>query len=103
MGAVLGFEAPWAVSSALGTSLSNDENLRLLDELEKNKDFEIYNEDITLVQLKETFLINPGQLAFFLKGAQTTDIAISLRTDKVVESLKELLTEHFPKVLKVVI
>jgi hypothetical protein len=103
MGAVLGFEAPWAVSSALGRSLSNDENLHLLEELEKNKDFEIYNEDITLVQLKETFLINPGQLAFFLKGAKTTDIAISLRTDKVVESLKELLTEHFPKVLKVVI
>ena len=103
IGKVLGFEAPWAVSSALGRSLSNDENLRLLAELEKNKDFEINNQDITLVQLKETFLINPGQLAFFLKGAKTTDIAISLRTDKVVENLKELLQEHFPKVLKVVI
>jgi hypothetical protein len=103
IGKILGFEAPWAVSSALGRSLSNDENLNLLTELEKNKDFEINNQDITLVQLKETFLINPGQLAFFLKGAKTTDIAISLRTDKVVESLKKLLQEHFPKVLKVVI
>ena len=103
IGKVLGFEAPWAVSSTLGRSLSNDENLHLLAELEKNKDFEIYNQDITLVQLKETFLINPGQLAFFLKGAKTTDIAISLRTDKVVESLKELLKEHFPKVLNVVV
>jgi hypothetical protein len=103
MGAVLGFEAKWAVSSALGRNLSNEENRVLLAELEKKKDIELNNQDITLIQLKETFLINPGQLAFFLKGAQKTDITISLATDKVVDSLKELFKEHFPKVLKVVI
>ena len=91
------------MSSALGRSLSKDENRVLLAELEKNKDIELLNQDITLIQLKETFLINPGQLAFFLKGAQKTDITISLANDRVVEGLKELFTEHFPKVLKVVI
>jgi hypothetical protein len=103
MGAVLGFEAKWSVSSALGRNLSNEENRVLLAELERKKDIELNNQDITLIQLKETFLINPGQLAFFLKGAQKTDITISLATDKVVDSLKELFKEHFPKVLKVVI
>jgi hypothetical protein len=103
MGAVLGFEAKWTVSSTLGKKLSNEENRVLLGELEKSKDIELNNQDITLIQLKETFLINPGQLAFFLKGAQKTDITISLATDEVVNSLKELFKEHFPKVLKVVI
>lgn len=103
MGAVLGFEAKWTVSSTLGRNLSNEENRVILTELEKNKDIELNNQDITLIQLKETFLINPGQLAFFLRGAQKTDITISLATDGVVNSLKELFKEHFPRVLKVVI
>ena len=102
IGKLIGFEAPWAVSSALGRNLSSDENLHLLSELEKNKDFEVSIKDITLVQLKEAGIINPGQLAFFVGGAKTTDIAISLRNDKVVDSLKDLLKVYFPKVLKVV-
>jgi hypothetical protein len=77
--------------------------LHLLSELEKNKDFEVYVKDITLVQLKEAGIINPVQLAFFVGGAKTTDIAISLRNDKVVDSLKELLKVYFPKVLKIVV
>ena len=103
IGKLIGFEAPWAVSSALGRNLSSDENLHLLSELEKNKDFEVYIRDITLVQLKEAGIINPGQLAFFVGGAKTTDIAISLRNDKVVDSLKELLKVYFLNVLKVVV
>jgi hypothetical protein len=55
MGAVLGFEAKWTVSSTLGRKLSNEENRVLLAELEKNKDIELNNQDITLIQLKETF------------------------------------------------
>ena len=103
IGKLIGFEAPWAVSSALGRNLSSDENLHLLSELEKNKDFEVYIKDVTLVQLKEAGIINPGQLAFFVGGAKTTDIAISLRNNKVVDSLKELLKVYFPQVLKIVV
>jgi hypothetical protein len=103
IGKLIGFEAPWAVSSALGRNLSSDDNLHLLSELEKNKDFEVYIRDITLVQLKEAGIINPGQLAFFVGGAKTTDIAISLRNDKVVDSLKDMLKVHFPQVLKIVV
>ena len=102
IGKLIGFEAPWAVSSALGRSLTSDENLHMISELEKNKDFEVNRRDITLVQLKEAGLINPGQLAFFVGGAKTTDLAISLRTSRVVDSLNELLKAHFPKVLKIV-
>ncbi len=102
IGKMIGFEAPWAVSSALGRNLSNDENIHLLAELEKNKDFEAMTHDITLVQLKSTGLIDPGQLAIFLKGAQKTDIAISLRTERVVENLKELFEANFPKVRRVI-
>jgi hypothetical protein len=43
------------VSSTLGRKLSNEENRVLLAELEKNKDIELNNQDITLIQLKETF------------------------------------------------
>ena len=103
IGKLIGFEAPWAVSSALSRNLSSDENLHLLSELEKNKDFEVNIKDLTLVQLKEAGIINPGQLAFFVGGAKTTDIAISLRNDKVVDSLKELLKVHVPRVLKIVV
>jgi hypothetical protein len=102
IGKMIGFEAPWAVSSALGRNLSNNENMHLLAELDKSKDFEVFNRDITLVQIKEKGLIDPGQLAIFLRGAQTTDIAIALRTERVVENLKELIQAHFPKVLRVI-
>ncbi len=102
IGKMIGFEAPWVVSSVLGRNLSNDENMHLLTELDKSKDFEVFNRDITLVQIKEKGLIDPGQLAIFLRGAQTTDIAIALRTDRVIENLKELFKAHFPKVLRVI-
>ncbi len=42
-------------------------------------------------------------MAFFVSGAKTTDIAISLRNDKVVDSLKELFKVRFPQVLKIVV
>jgi len=99
IGKVLGFEAPWAVSSALGRNLTNDESTLLLEELEKNKDFEADRQDITLVQLKSPVLISLGQLAIFLKGEQTTNTVIAFRKENTYESLKELFNTHLPKVL----
>jgi hypothetical protein len=103
MGAVLGVGVKWSMSSTLGSKLSPQENRALLEELERNKDIELKNRDISLIQLKETFLVNPGQLAFFLNGAQKTNITISLANDDTVNNLKELFMEHFPKVLKMTI
>lgn len=102
IGKMLGFEAPWAVSSALGRSLSSDENTHILGELEKNKDFEAYKKDITLVQLKSPGLVKLGQLAIFLRGEKTTNIAVSLRTQKVYEKLKEMFQSHYPQVLRTI-
>jgi len=100
IGKILGFEAPWAVSSALGRNLTNDETSRLLEELEKNKDFEVNRQDITLVQLKEPFFTQLGQLAIFVKGEKTTNIAIRFSKDKVFEMLKEMFKTHFPEALR---
>ena len=102
IGIVLGFEAPWAVSSALGRSLSDDENIHLLTELEKKKDFEAYNKDITLIQLKSPGLVSLGQLAIFLRGEKTTNIAIAFGKEKVFENLKTMFQTHYPKVLKII-
>jgi hypothetical protein len=102
IGKMLGFDAPWAVSSALGRSLSNDENIHLLAELETNKDFEAINQDITLIQLQSPGLVSLGQLAIFLRGQQTTNIAIALRTERVFENLKEMVQTHYPQVLRII-
>jgi hypothetical protein len=102
IGKMLGFEAPWAVSSALGRSLSNDESKLLLRELEKNKDFEANRRDITLVQLKNSGLVSLGQLAIFLKGEQTTNIAIAFRKENVYKNLKDLFKAYLPKVLHII-
>ena len=102
IGIVLGFEAPWAVSSALGRSLSDDENIHLLTELEKKKDFEAYNKDITLIQLKSPGLVSLGQLAIFLRGEKTTNIAIAFGKEKVFENLKSMFQTHYLKILKVI-
>ena len=103
IGKMLGFEAPWAVSSALGRNLTNDETMHLLTELEKNKDFEIDRRDITLVQLKEPFLIGLGHLAIFVKGEKTTNYAIKFSKDNVNEMLKEMFKTHFPQVFQTMI
>ena len=103
IGKMLGFEAPWAVSSALGRNLTNDETMHLLAELEKNKDFEVDRRDITLIQLKEPFLIGLGHLAIFVKGEKTTNYSIKFSKDKVHEMLKEMFTTHFPQVLQTLI
>jgi hypothetical protein len=102
MGAVLGIGTKWTVRNTLGRDLTPEENMALLAELEKSKDFELMNQDVTLIQLKRKFFTNPGQIAFFLKGAQRTEITISLANDEVVDDLRALFTEHFPRVLKVV-
>jgi hypothetical protein len=102
MGAVLGLGTKWTVRNSLGRDLTSEENRALLTELERSKDIELMNQDVTLIQLKRKFFTNPGQIAFFIKGAQRTDITISLANDEVVEDLRTLFTEHFPRVLKVV-
>jgi hypothetical protein len=103
IGKMLGFEAPWAVSSALGRNLTNDETMHLLGELEKNKDFDVLNQDITLIQLKEPFFTELGQLAIFVRGEKTTNIAVRFSKDNVFEMLKEMFKTHFPKVLQTTI
>lgn len=103
IGKLIGFEAPWAVSSALGRNLTNDETMRLLGELEKHKDFEVLNKDVTLIQLKEPFFTELGQLAIFVNGEKTTNIAIRFGKDKVFEMLKEMFSAHFPKVIQTLI
>jgi uncharacterized Zn finger protein (UPF0148 family) len=103
IGKMLGFEAPWAVSSALGRNLTNDETIHLLAELEKNKDFELDRQDITLIQLKEPFLIELGHLAIFVNGQKTTDYAIKFSKDNVHEMLKQMFKTHFPQVFHTMI
>ena len=102
IGKMIGFEAPWAISSAMGRNLSEDENIHLLAELEKNKDFEAYNKDITLIQLKSPGLTSLGQLAVFLRGEKTTNIVVAFGKEKVFENLKSMFQTHYPKVLKVI-
>jgi hypothetical protein len=103
IGKIIGFEAPWAVSNALGRNLTNDETIHLLTELEKVKDFEVQNKDITLIQLKEPFFTELGQLAIFVNNEKTTNIAIKFGKDKTFEVLKEMFSNHFPKLLKTLI
>ena len=103
IGKMIGFEAPWAVSNALGRNLTNDETIHLLSELEKVKDFEVQNKDITLIQLKEPFFTELGQLAIFVNNEKTTNYAVKFGKDKTFEVLKEMFSANFPKVLKTLI
>jgi len=101
IGKALGYEAPWTISSALGQSLSGDENTHLLVEIEAKKDFEAYKQDISLIQLKSPGLISPGQFAIFLRGEKLTNIAVSLRTQTVFEKLKKMFQSSYPQVLRI--
>jgi hypothetical protein len=103
IGKMIGFEAPWAVSNALGRNLTNDETIHLLSELEKVKDFEVQNKDITLIQLKEPFFTELGQLAIFVNNEKTTNYAVKFGKDKTFEILKEMFSAYFPKILKTLI
>jgi len=51
------------------------------------------------VQLKEPFFTELGQLAIFVRGEKTTNIAIKFSKDNVYEMLKEMFKTHFPQVL----
>jgi hypothetical protein len=103
IGKMIGFEAPWAVSSALSRNLTNDETMRFLMELERNKDFELNRQDITLVQLKEPFFTQLGYVAFFVRGETKTELVIKFGKDKVFEMLRDMFKAHFPRVLKTTI
>jgi len=90
-------------SRVLGDKMSTDESRRILEELEKSKDFEAYKQDISIMELKSPGVVSAlafGRLLITMKSGNP--IVIGLSSQEVYEKLKPLLRSFHPQALRLV-
>jgi hypothetical protein len=85
--------------SAFAQVFTKDENAKQIQDLEKNKDFDIYKENITQIEVKKPGAMHSGHVK--IKPKQGKDIELSMRGREEFEHTVELMRAFFPEVLKV--
>ena len=93
-GAMLGGLVGAAVISA-----SKDNSVKQIQELERKKDFEIFKDQISGIEVKKPKALSGGHIQITSKNTEQTKI--SLYGKKEFEAIKELLNAFHPSVLKV--
>jgi len=97
IGAILGGAA---VGALLGRALTKDESRKLIEELDKKKDFEAYKEDISYIELKKPSFWRRGHLLVAMKSGESIKVLMAEKGD--YERLLTLLREFYPEALRLV-
>jgi len=95
----LGFAFGGILGAALASRMTREEGLKLLSELEKGKDFEVYREDVDALEMKKPGRIRAGYIKI-MRGSDEIEVKISGK--KEYEALLEAMRQFKPEALKVV-
>ena len=93
-GAMLGGLVGAAVISA-----SKDDSVKQIQDLEKKKDFQIFKDQISQIEVKKPKAFSAGHIHITSKNKEETKI--SMAGKKEYEKVKELLNAFHPSVLRV--
>jgi predicted amidophosphoribosyltransferase len=85
-------------SRVLGGKMSTTDSKQLLGDLDKNKDFEAYKQDISFIELKSPGFVGSGHMIIVMKSG--SQIPLMLRTQDIHEKLKKLLQTFYPEALR---
>jgi len=89
-----------AFGESLGRALTKDESRKLIEELDKKKDFEAYKEDISYIELKKPSFWRRGHLLVAMKSGESIKVLVDEKGD--YERLLTLLREFYPEALRLV-
>ncbi len=92
---LLGGVAAWAMEK-----MTEGERIRLVEELDRDKDFEIYKEDVRAIELKKPSLLRRGHLRIISTSGEETKIMILNK--KAFEALREMMSVFKPEALTVI-
>mgnify|MGYP000094191492 CR=1 FL=1 len=88
------------IASKLGGRLTREEGVKLLSELEKSKDFELFKDNIIGIELKKPSLVKTGHIIFRTKFGDKVKIRVFGK--KEYEELLNLMNYFKPEAITVI-
>jgi len=92
---LVGGLAAWAMEK-----VAEDERVKLVEELDKNKDFEIYKERVQAIELKKPSFFKRGHLRIISTSGEETKIMVLDK--KAFNALREMMSAFKPEALTVI-
>lgn len=84
---------------AFAQAFTKDESAKQIQDLEKNKDFDIYKENIAEIEIKKPGTMHGGHIK--VRPKQGKQIEISMRGREEFGHMVDLMKAFFPEALKV--
>jgi hypothetical protein len=94
-GALAGF-----VQGQLMPKLSADDSLRVIQELDQKKEFDLRRDQISEIEIKKPGLLSTGRMTITSKAGEKT--RISLRYRIAFERLRDLMRAFYPEVVRLI-
>jgi gas vesicle protein len=95
-GHIIGGVIGWAVAA----KLTKDESRKALEELDRKKDFDVYKEEVSSIELKKPGLMRAGHLLITKNDGETIKIVVGGK--KEFKALKEMMSAFKPEALRVI-
>ncbi len=96
----LAFRFGGVIGALIATKMTLDDMKKTLAEIEKRKDFEVYKDDVTYIELKKPGRIRGGHLKIMRRFGD--EIKIDVNGKKEYETLLEALQQFKPEALRVI-
>lgn len=84
---------------AFAQAFTKDEGAKQISDLEKNKDFEIYKENVSAIEIKKPGTFHRGHIK--IKPTQGKEIEISMGGNEEFEHMRDLLGAFLPGAVRV--
>nr|MDO8132958.1 hypothetical protein [Candidatus Njordarchaeum guaymaensis] len=84
---------------AFAQAFTKDESAKQIQDLEKNKDFDIYRDNIAQIEIKKPGTMRGGHIK--IKPKQGKDIEVSMRGREEYGHMVDLMRAFLPEALKV--
>ncbi len=84
---------------AFAQAFTKDESAKQIQDLEKNKDFDIYKENIAEIEVKKSGAMHGGHIK--VRPKQGKQIEVSMHGREEFGQMVDLMRAFFPEVLKV--
>ncbi|WXG44362.1 MAG: hypothetical protein WED04_10065 [Promethearchaeati archaeon SRVP18_Atabeyarchaeia-1] len=85
--------------SAFAQAFTKDEGAKQIKELEKDKDFEVYKENISYIEIKKPGTLHRGHIK--IRPTQGKEIEISMGGHEEFEHMRDLLGAFLPGAVRV--